>query len=94
MTSLVVDRAGRVFQVSQASGDPTTTIRVKVIDANGNLAITATPPGQPFFALGAVDANGNYVVVGQTSNGLGGRLPRFGEIDLAILRNPHLLSGP
>jgi hypothetical protein len=93
VTSLVVDRAGRVFQVSQTSG-MSTTVRVKVLDANGNLAITATPPGQPFFAQGAVDANGNYVVVGQTSNGLGGRLPRFGETDLVIMRNPHLLFGP
>ncbi|MCU0697265.1 MAG: hypothetical protein MUC96_12125 [Myxococcaceae bacterium] len=93
VTSLLVDRAGRVFQVSQQTGS-TATIRVKVIDATGALAITATPPGTPFFGRGALDSNGNYVVLGSSSNGLGGRLPRFGDIDLVVMRNPHLLFGP
>jgi hypothetical protein len=93
VASLTVDRAGRVFQVSQQSG-PTTTSRVQVIAPTGALSITATIPGQPFVAPASVDSNGNYVLLGQSNTGLGGRLPRFGEFDLVVLRNPHLLFGP
>jgi hypothetical protein len=93
VASLTVDRAGRVFQVSQVNV-PALTSRVHVISTSGAVAITATVPGPTFVAPASVDSNGNYVLLGQSNTGLGGRLPRIGEADLVVIRNPHVLFGP
>ncbi len=89
--SMVVDRAGRVFRSTQENVGSTTFFYVKVIDAMGNETAESTLPTPIYAGPADVDANGNYVLLGQMYDGLNGRLVQLGSYDLVMMRNPQLI---
>jgi hypothetical protein len=91
VNSLVVDRVGRVFRSTQESVGLTYSFYVKVIDAMGNETAESTLPPGMYAGPADVDGNGNYVLLGQTPDGVGGRLVQLGTYDLVLMKNPQLM---
>lgn len=91
-TSLAVDPAGRAYRVVQDTGGGPITL--KQIDALGGTGFEVALPTPSYFGTVTLDANGNSYLLGQTQDGLGGRVTQQGTADLVLVRNPQLLFGP
>ncbi|MFT3712525.1 MAG: hypothetical protein QM817_33170 [Archangium sp.] len=92
VNSMIVDRVGRVFRSTQtAVMSGPSSFGVRVIDAAGNETANSTLPSPVFAGPADVDSNGNYFLLGQMYDGLGGRLPQLGAADLVMMRNPQLI---
>lgn len=91
VNSMMVDRVGRVFRSTQDSVGMTFTFYVKVIDAMGNETAESTLPPNLYAGPADVDGNGNYVLLGQSPDGVGGRLVQQGTYDLVLFKNPQLM---